>query len=148
MANDKVFGTLVAYHIWLGFAGGMVLFTGTFSRIPAELVEAGRVDGMNTWQEFWKITIPMSFQTISIGIFTGVIGIFTSSPSTFGFFRLNAPSQTYTFGYYIFNLVYGGRSLPVNYPYTAACSLIFTAIAAPLSFTLKYLLEKYGPSEE
>ncbi|MBQ8685617.1 MAG: sugar ABC transporter permease [Clostridia bacterium] len=148
MNSDTVFGTLVTYGIWLGFAGGLVLYTGAMSRIPPELVEAGKMDGMNTWQEFWLITMPLIFPTVSIGMYTGIVGIFTSSPSTYTFFGGNAPSETYTFGYYFFVMVFGGQKTPVNFPYASATSLIFTAFAAPTSLLLKHLCEKYGPNTE
>ena len=146
--SDTVFPTLLFYTVWTGLGGGLVLYTGTFSKVAPELVEAGKVDGMNTWQEFWYISLPLAFPVISIGLFTGVVSIFTIQPSTFTFFGTGAPSETYTFGYYFFSIGYGQSSLPIDYPYAAACSIIFTAIAAPLAFTIKYVCEKYGPGRE
>ena len=146
--SDTVFPTLVVYHIWMTFAGGMVLYTGAFSKISYELVEAGKVDGLGTWKEFWYISFPMIFSTVSIHIYTGVVAIFTASPSTFTFFGTGAPSETYTFGYYFLSLAYSGRQSPIEYPYAAACSIIFTLIAAPLSFLLKYLTERFNPGSE
>lgn len=146
--SDTVFPTLLIYTIWTGLGGGMVLYTGTFSKVPPELVEAGKVDGMNTWQEFWYISLPLAFPVISISLFTGVVSIFTIQPATFTFFGTGAPSEAQTFGYYFFSIGYGQSNLPIDYPYAAACSIIFTLIAAPLSFTIKYICEKYGPGRE
>ncbi len=146
--SDTVFPTLLFYTIWTGLGGGLVLYTGTFSKVPPELVEAGKVDGMNTWQEFWYISLPLAFPVVSIGLFTGIVSIFTIQPATFTFFGTGAPSEVQTFGYYFFSIGYGQSSLPIDYPYAAACSIIFTAIAAPLSFTVKYICEKYGPGKE
>jgi ABC-type sugar transport system permease subunit len=146
--SDTVFPALVGYHIWMTFAGGMVLYTGAFSKISNELVEAGKVDGLGTWKEFWYLSFPLIFSTVAIHIFTGVVGIFTSSPSTFTFFSTGAPFETYTFGYYFMSLAYSGKTTPIEYPFAAACSIIFTAIAAPLSFLLKYLTERYDPGKE
>lgn len=148
MNNDTVFWTIYARSLWLGLGSGLVLYSGTFSGIPYELVEAGKVDGMNTWQEFWKITIPMSFPVISIGLYTGVVSIFTADIGQFTYFGTNAPASTYTFGYYFFSIVYKNLSTPTTFPYSAAVSLIFMFVAAPLSFLYKHLLEKYGPSTE
>lgn len=148
MNVDTAFSTLVIYGIWLGFAGGLVLYTGAMSRIPPELVEAGKVDGLNTLQEFWYITMPLIFPTVSIGFYTGILGIFTSSPSTYTFFGGNAPEETYTFGYYFFTLVFGGQKTPVDFPYASATSLLFSAVIAPTSLFIKHICEKYGPNEE
>lgn len=146
MNPKTVFATLTFYGLWMGFAGGMVLNLGTMNRIPPELVEAGKMDGMNTLQEFWYITMPAMFPILSISLITCPIGIFTGSPNTFTFFGTNAPDEVYTLGYYFFQMVYGKTE--VNYPYSAAASIIMTAIAAPLSLLIRRLCDKYGPSAE
>jgi multiple sugar transport system permease protein len=41
-------------------AFGTFLFRQFFLKIPDELYEAARLDGANPWQQFWRLTLPLS----------------------------------------------------------------------------------------
>jgi multiple sugar transport system permease protein len=52
-------------------AFGTFLFRQFFLRIPDEYYEAARLDGANYWQQFWKLTLPLSRPVLSAyGILT------------------------------------------------------------------------------
>lgn len=36
----------------------MLIATGVLMNIPADLYESAKIDGANSWQRFWKITMP------------------------------------------------------------------------------------------
>ena len=79
---------------------------------------------------------------------TGVMGIFTSQLPAYAFFESEAPSEVYSFGYIFFIKIFGDNASVAEYPYTAASSLVFTAVGFPLTLIVKNLLEKYGPNVE
>jgi multiple sugar transport system permease protein len=49
---------IMLLSIWQGVGFQMVIYLAGLQGIPDELYEAGRVDGANSWQQFWHITIP------------------------------------------------------------------------------------------
>jgi alpha-glucoside transport system permease protein len=66
---------LIVIVIWLQTGYAMVLFSAALKGIPAELMEAGRVDGANEIQIFFRIMVPYIMGTI-ITVSTTVL-IFT-----------------------------------------------------------------------
>lgn len=66
---------LIVIVIWLQVGYAMVLFSAALKGIPAELMEAGRVDGANEVQIFFRIMVPYIMGTI-ITVSTTVV-IFT-----------------------------------------------------------------------
>lgn len=142
------FGTIIAYGIWLGFAGNMVLYTGAMSRVPVSLVEYGKLDGLSGIKEFWYLTLPLIFPTVAVFITTGVVGIFSNSLNLYSFYGSGAPAETYTFGYYFFIMVFGNKSSVAEYPYASAAGLMFTLIAAPLTLGMRWFLNKITPEAE
>jgi len=66
---------LIVIVIWLQVGYAMVLFSAALKGIPAELIEAGRVDGANEVQIFFRIMVPYIMGTI-ITVSTTVV-IFT-----------------------------------------------------------------------
>lgn len=49
---------LIVVMIWIQAGFAMVVLSAAIKAIPAEIVEAARLDGVNPWQMFWKITLP------------------------------------------------------------------------------------------
>jgi ABC-type sugar transport system permease subunit len=56
---------------WTGF--NTVLFLAGLQNIPGELYEAATVDGANSWQKFFKITLPLLAPTTFFVLTTTVI---------------------------------------------------------------------------
>ena len=66
---------LIVIVIWLQVGFAMVLFSAALKSIPEDLIEAGRVDGANEFQIFFRIMIPYIMGTI-ITVTTTIV-IFT-----------------------------------------------------------------------
>lgn len=67
--------------IWSGAGYNMLIFLAGLNEIPTDFYEAARLDGANTPQEFWHITIPMLRNTLVFVIVMTIIGayqVFTS----------------------------------------------------------------------
>ncbi|MFQ5613019.1 MAG: carbohydrate ABC transporter permease [Anaerolineae bacterium] len=66
---------LIVIVVWLQVGFAMVLFSAALKGIPEELMEAGRIDGANEFQIFFRIMIPYIQGTI-ITVWTTIV-IFT-----------------------------------------------------------------------
>ena len=63
---NSALGGLIVAHTWNESALAAILFLGALQRIPAELYDAGRVDGCRGWQLFGHITLPWLSQALMI----------------------------------------------------------------------------------
>lgn len=146
---DTAFATILFYCIWSGFGTQILVYSSAMSRIPETLVEVGRLDGISRIREFFTITIPLIFPTITTFLIAGIAGIFTNQIQLFNFYSTSARPSMATLGYYFFTMVLGNEELAYpKYPYASAAGLIFTFIAAPLTLLVKYILEKITPVTE
>lgn len=64
---------VVGVWLWTGFC--MVILSAAYKGIPQEIKEAAQIDGANTWQRFWLITIPLMKSTIAVVTTTMVINV-------------------------------------------------------------------------
>jgi multiple sugar transport system permease protein len=67
---------LILMSMWAGTGGTMLIFLAALKEIPQSLVEAAMIDGANSWQRFWVITVPMISNTIFFNLVMGIIGSF------------------------------------------------------------------------
>ena len=50
---------LMVIMVWIQAGFAMVVLSAAIKAIPADIVEAARLDGATAWQMFWHVTIPM-----------------------------------------------------------------------------------------
>lgn len=57
---DDRFNTLflIAVMIWIQAGFAMVILSAAIKAIPADIVEAAKIDGVTAWQMFWRVTVP------------------------------------------------------------------------------------------
>ena len=61
--TDTAIWTLIVLAVWQ-FGSSMLIFLSSLKQIPASLYEAGSIDGANSIQRFFKITLPLLTPTI------------------------------------------------------------------------------------
>jgi multiple sugar transport system permease protein len=57
---------LVMAHVWNALPLGVILLLAALQTIPAELYDAGRVDGSSAWQLFRHVTMPWLAQPLMV----------------------------------------------------------------------------------
>ncbi len=142
------FNILLIYALWNSFAGGMVLYVGQMSNVGEGLQDACKIDGCGTMRELWHVVLPATYPLISVYLVTGFCAIFTGSGSVLLFYKYDAPDYVQTIGYILFTKVIGENSSLADYPFVSAMGLMISLIATPLTFALRYCLNRLGPRED
>lgn len=136
--SDYATKTILIYTIWLGWGGNMLLFGGAFARIPTELIEAAKMDGITAAKEFVYLILPLVWSTLSTLLILNMTGLFGASGPILLFTR--GAYRTMTIGYWIFDKVaFVGLSA---YNEVAAAGLVFSCIGIPVILFFKWLLER------
>ncbi len=68
--------SVMIFSIWLGLGYQMVIFLAGLQGIPEELYDAATIDGANTRQCFWNITLPLLKPTTFFILVTSLISSF------------------------------------------------------------------------
>lgn len=136
------FVIITIYTIWISFGSQVLVYTGAMDQIPSEIIEAGKIDGTNSFTEFVHLILPQIFATVGTFLIAGVASIFTNQNNLFSFFKWDAINQNETtIGYYLYTLVYSDSSKG-GYCYAAFLGLICTVIVIPLSFAVRKIVER------
>ena len=148
--NETRLAVIIFYDIFVSFGTSVLVYTNKMDSIEPSLIEAAKIDGATQFQEFWHIVLPMTFSTISVFLVTGVASIFMNQMFLFSFYGCAPPADLDTFGYYFFRktseaTTYNDKQALCS---LSALGLIFSAIAIPLTFGVRYLLNRYGPKED
>ncbi len=66
---------LIVVMVWIQAGFAMVVLSAALKGVPADMIEAARLDGVNPWQMFWKITLPTIRPTVVVVFTTITIGV-------------------------------------------------------------------------
>lgn len=142
---------IIIFYIWTNFGTTTLIYSNKMGELPPETIEAAQLDGVNSVQEFFYIVLPFAFPTVSVFLVTGLATIFSNQYNLFSFFGGTIAFDSGTMGYYLFNLVqdYASNGIfdVVAYNRAAALSLVITIIVIPITLSVRWLLEKYGPQD-
>lgn len=134
--------TIIVYTIWTGFGTNMLLFGSAMTRIPVDMIESARLDGVGPFRELVSIILPLVWSSISTVIIVTCTSIFNSSGPILLF--TNGSQETTTISFWIFQQVYANGKVggSGSYNLVSCAGLCFTLVGVPLILGIRKLLEK------
>ena len=109
--SDKMWGIITVFCIWAGLGGNTIILCGAMQRIPEDIIEAARLDGIGFLREAWSIVLPLVMPTVGvfmIGVVTSPLS-FTLQPMLIAV-NPGIDNKFMTIGWYIFTSVDTGGS--------------------------------------
>ncbi len=129
--------------VWLAFPGNMIIWGGTFARIPEDILESAQVDGVTWWQEFTQIIVPLVWPTVALQMILLFCGIFGASANVFLLTRGNYGTVNLSTWMYLQLLNNSGGNYTSNvYNYMSAVGMVMTVIAIGLSIGIRRFTDK------
>lgn len=137
---------ILFYGVIVGFGGTTLIYAGSMIGISDAVLEAARLDRANSWQEFIYVVIPLIWPTFTTFVVTGLAGLFSSQMYLFDVYGQAADAKLYTVGYFLYSRT--AANVFSDYPYLSAFGIYMTAITVPITFGVRWLLNRFGPSVE
>ena len=140
---------MIIYTLWTGVGVNMIMFNGAMNRVPQEVFESARVDGVGFFREFFNIILPLIWPTVTTMVVFSMVGIFSNA----GIVMLLCPDNDacWNIGYYILKYTLGANTTVTRidgFNYPAAIGLIFTLVNLPLVFGVKALCDRINKKVE
>lgn len=134
---------LIGYQTFYGLAGNFIFLSSAMSGIDPSISEAARIDGATAVQEFFQVTLPMIWPTLSIFMVTSIIGIFTGDYGMYTFYKVAGVTGINTMGcYFTRGLTEYGE---IRWPYFSALGLVLTALSCLVVFPFRAYVNRKSP---
>lgn len=124
-ASLPVYTVLTLLLVWQGFPFIAVSVLAGLKTVPAELLEAARVDGTGPWRGFWKITYPLLKPVFLVLALLSIIWDFGVFPQAYLLTGELGNRDEYNLGIYAYAKAF---TMPPSYGLGAALALILTVI--------------------
>ncbi len=136
-------GMIFVYCLWAGIGYNVLLLSGAISRVPAEVIEAGKIDGIGMFREMCQVVVPLIFPTISTLFITGSMVMFTLYLQPMLLTSGGPNNSTFTIAYYVVEYVNNNKLYEA-----ATAGIVFSVIGIPLIQLIKWGMEKLTPQVE
>jgi ABC-type sugar transport system permease subunit len=137
---------ILLVNLWLSYPYFMLICSGALQSIPDDYYHAAQVDGASSWQQFWRITLPL----LLVAVGPLLIASFTFNFNNFNLIYIfnagnppmaNTPTpagHTDILISYVYNLAFTGRT-GINYGFASAVTIvIFLIVGAITLFQFRY----------
>lgn len=136
--SDTARWAILVYTVWMGWGANMLYLGGTFARIPLEVLESARLDGVGPWKELVHIIIPMVMPTLSTLFLLEFLGLLNAGGPILLFTQ--GAYNTSTIGYWMFTLVFDtGKN---QYALASAAGMLMTAFMLPIAMFIRWLTSR------
>jgi ABC-type sugar transport system permease subunit len=131
---------ILLINLWLSFPYFMLICSGALQSIPDDYYGAAQVDGANSWQQFWRITMPLLLVAVGPLLIASFIFNFNNFNLIY-LFNAGGPPMAGTptpAGHtdilisYVYNLAFTA-SRGVNYGFASAITIIIFFIVGTIT---------------
>ena len=116
----KIFWAMLVALIWIFVGFYMILLLAGTDKIPMELYEAAKLDGANQVQMFFRITVPLLWDVITVAVVMWSIAALKIFEFPFAFTSLEPVPETYTSAVYLYIMGFGQRTPIYRLGYASA----------------------------
>ena len=129
--------------IWLGFPGDLIIWGGTFARLPNEVLESAKIDGVTWIEEFTKVVMPMVWPTVALKMVLTVCGILGATGQVYLLTKGNYGTMTLSAWMYRTLIESSGTKYTSNvYNYLSAVGLVMTVISVAIALLVRKYTDK------
>lgn len=115
--------------VWQAVAMNTIIYISGLQTIPADIYEAGMIDGANAWQTFRKLTLPMLLPFISINLVLSTKNLLMVFDQIMSLTKGGPAQSTESISYLIYNNGMGGG----QFGFQSANAVLFFVVIVTIS---------------
>lgn len=142
LGPDTIFGAMMVAIIWIEVGFYLVLLLAGVDKIPPDYYEAAKLDGAGQFQQFIKITVPLLWDVIAIGMVLWSIHALKIFEFPFSFTGLEPNVNSYTVGVYLYILGFGQRQPIYRLGYAAAVGVMLLLVVILIILVIRRLTRR------
>lgn len=128
--------TIYLFMMWSGMGFNIILLSSAMARMPMEVLESGKLDGVKGFKELFLIYIPLIWPNITTMVMLGLMSTFTVALQP----MMMTGNINETIGLRIFSNSMGNTNLSG----TAALGIVCTLVAAPIVLLIRFIMERFN----
>lgn len=142
--SPAMWSLIYIFCIWSGLGVNVIMMNSAMQRIPGDIAEYSKLEGVGFFREAFQIVLPLVMPTVGIYIISVFASVFTFTlqPMLLAV-TPGVDNRFLTIGWYIFRSVEGGNEQTMLHAATLGIS--FTIIMLPIIILVRLIVNKLTP---
>ena len=142
---NRIWWLIAIFCVWASAGINIILMASAMSRIPEEVIESAKLDGVGFWRELFQIHIPLIMPTISVFLVNSMMAVsaFYIQPMLLTGNSTGPGSVYNTVGWYMFNIAPVAQDSDM--PQISTVGFILTVTVSFLVIIVKKITDKLTP---
>lgn len=142
LGPNTIFWSMLVAIVWIEVGFFLVLLLAGADKIPEEFYEAAKLDGASQFQMFRKITVPLLWDVITIGMVLWSIYAVKIFEFPFSFTGLEPNVNSYTVAVYLYILGFGQRQPIYRLGYATAIGVMLLLVVIFIVLILRVVMRR------
>ncbi len=142
-ATSQIWALIYIFCIWASAGVNIILMASAMARVPEEIVESAKLDGVGFWRELFQIQLPLIMPTVSIFLINSVMAVSSFWIHPMLFVGEEGLSKFDTVGWYMFRQATEAQDNA--YPTISTIGLTLTIAITILVLIVKKITDKLTP---
>ena len=142
LGPDTIFVAMTAAIIWIEVGFFLVLLMAGVDKIPQDFYEAAKLDGASMFQMFRRITVPLLWDVLTIGMVLWSIYAVKIFEFPFSFTGLEPNVDSYTVAVYLYIMGFGQRQPIYRLGYATAIGVMLLLVVIGIVLVLRRAMRR------
>ncbi len=142
VAHDHIFGSVLFVVIWINVGFYLIILLAGMDRIPGHLYEAARLEGANEGYIFFKITLPLVREVLTILLVFWGFNAIRMFDLLYAFGGLLPPREIWTNAIYLYIVGFGKRDPIFQLGYATAIGFVTLILIIIFTVLIRRLLRR------
>ncbi|WP_214322866.1 carbohydrate ABC transporter permease [Nonomuraea sediminis] len=145
LAPGMLYKSVLAGLVWVSSGFYIMIIMAGVSRIPKYFYEACQLDGAGTWRQFWTITLPLTWDVVSVAAVLWTINTVKVFEFVYGFVGIasdSPPIQARTLTIQQFLTTTGGRTPQYDMGSGSAMAVVMVLLIVGLVIVLRRVMRR------
>ena len=142
---NRIWWLISIFCVWASAGINIILVASAMGRIPEEVIESAKLDGVGFWRELFQIRIPLIMPTVSVFLINSMMAVsaFYLQPMLLTG-NVTGPRSAYnTVGWYMFNMATIAQDYDM--PLISTVGFLLTVSVSFLVIVVKKITDKITP---
>ncbi len=140
---SRLWTLISAFCIWASAGINIILVASAMGRIPEEVIESAKLDGVGFWRELFQIRIPLIMPTISVFLINSMMAVSAFYLQPMLLTGKGASNSYMTVGWYMFDMA--AKAQNIDLPNISTVGFLLTVAVSALVIIVKKVTDKLTP---
>lgn len=142
VSSNNILGSVLFVIVWVNVGFYLILLLAGMDRIPPYIYEAAKIEGANEFQIFFKVTLPLIKEVLSVALIFWGISAIKMFDLLYAFGGILPPRELWTSAIYVYIVGFGKRDPIFQLGYASAMGVVMLLLVVVITLMVRKFIKR------